>query len=189
MKKFLSKKPVMITFIVLAVLGLAFYIGMIARPVAYDFNYKNVKTVGDTTVTTTLKVKNNEKAVQTRVTKTPSSTTEVETEVWIYVDGNIALLIGPTKTMTEAQYEERIKNIKEEKKGNAKAFEEKLEAAVKSELAFKANAFKIISGEGEDAIEFKCTGSTVFAIVGGIVEAVLITGAVLTIVFVVRKKK
>lgn len=39
MKKFLSKLPVMIVFVVLAVAVLGLYIGMLARPVSYGMTY------------------------------------------------------------------------------------------------------------------------------------------------------
>ena len=189
MKKFLSKKPVMITFIVLAVLGLALYIGMLARPVAYGFNYKNIETKGDVTRTFTINVKNSKKAVQKVLTESSSSTSETEQEIWIYVDGNTVVFVGPTKTITEDEYKAEVEAYKKAKKETPEDYKKELENDVKLGRAFKANAFKITIGTGDNTTEFKCAGSTIFAILGGIVEAVLIAGAVSTIVFVVRKKK
>ena len=104
MNKFLKKKPVMITFCVLAVLMLIFYIGMLVRPVAIGMNYKGKTTVGLTKVDTTIKINNGKK-----LTKTTKNT---ETEHYYFVKGReIVILWDSGVKLSKDEYKDLKKKF------------------------------------------------------------------------------
>ncbi len=171
MKKFLSKKSVMFTFIALAVAFLAFYIATLAWPVSYHTTYKVSATMGSTTVEGTIKFKSNKKAV---MTSTMGSTT-VKEECWVYFDGYSYYVVGDVDSMTKAEYKEEVKELKQLKKDNKALYEN---------VMTKINAFKI---DDEDYTKSSNTGAIVLAVVGGVLELVLIAGATLSVL--ARRKK
>ena len=192
MKKFFGKLPVMITFVALAVVMAAAYIGLLVRPAAIGFAYKGEADFFETgkkqEVSMTFK---NNKVARTTI---QGEEDKVVVDVWVYRDGNYVIQGGikeiieaddATKAflelgkMSEDDYKEMVKLIEEMKKEEPKAYEE----ALKDEI--KINAFKMTI----DKDEFTCTGSIVFAIVGGIVELVLLAGAGLSVFYFIKKKK
>ncbi len=168
MKKFLSKKPVKITFIALAIAFLAFYAYMLIRPVSFGMSYKETTTQFGKEVTNTIKFKNGKKA---RITR-ESDGSKTWSDVWVYCDGYSYTVVGSTDYITEKVYEDRVKDLKAQKKENKELYEEGM---------IDINAFSL----DEDAT---CTGAIVFAVVGGVVELILITFTSLTFVFAKKSK-
>ena len=165
MNKFLKKKPVMITFCVLAVLMLIFYIGMLVRPVAIGMNYKGKTTVGLTKVDTTIKINNGKK-----LTKTTKNT---ETEHYYFVKGReIVILWDSGVKLSKDEY----KDLKEEVLDNWNTF--KLNK-------YNVSAFKMEKGSDE----FTSNGTIIFAIVGGIITATLVIFAGLAVSASCKKSK
>ena len=170
MKKFLSKMPVMIVFLSLAVVGLVFYIVMLARPVSYGMTYSITETataedvgsmtgsgiqVGDE-VTTKIKFKNDTKATVTIILGDSKNSADM----WIYRQGNKVAIIGPTLQVPEEEYDQYVEQLK--------ADEEMFNMS-----AVEINAFRM-TGEGETE-DMVCNGAIVFAVVWGVVEVALIT--------------
>ncbi len=95
MKKFLSKKPVMIAFIVAAVVFLAVYIGMLVRPVSYGFNYTNKTTDEGVTSIEKINIKSDKVMRMTSIEKQKGKDdTKSVVDAWIYRDGNKIYMVG-----------------------------------------------------------------------------------------------
>mgnify|MGYP005760957941 FL=1 len=184
MKKFLSKMPVMIVFLSLAVVGLVFYIVMLARPVSYGMTYSitetaTVEDVGSMTgsgiqvgdeVTTKIKFKNDTKATVTIILGDSKNSADM----WIYRQGNKVAIIGPTLQVPEEEYDQYVEQLK----ANEEMF---------NMSAVEINAFRM-AGEGETE-DMVCNGAIVFAVVWGVVEVALITFGALSLVFFLKNRK
>lgn len=165
MKKFLSKKPVMITFIVLAVLFLAIYIGLLVRPVSVGMSYSGKE--GNKTYE--YQIKSSKKYVE-RITA-DSGSIESEIEYWYAVIDGKWYNIGATAVLSEENYNSAVKTLK----GN-----ELLRNSNKL-----VNTFKIEQGD----VSLTCNGAIAFAVVGGMVELGLIAFMILSIVNQKKGKK
>ena len=195
MKKFFGKLPVMITFIALAVVMAAVYIGMLVRPAAIGFAYKGEGDFfGSGEKQEVSLVFKNDEVVRTTI---HGKEDKVVVDMWVYRDGNEVLLCGLKKVveadetvaamlklemggeMDEKTYNDvMVKMYEDLKEKDEKAYEELLK-----ENDIEVNAFKMTM----DNEEYTCTGSVVFAIVGGIVELVLLAGAGLAVFYKVKK--
>ena len=185
MKKFLSKMPVMIVFLSLAVVGLVFYIVMLARPVSYGMTYSITETataedvggsmtgsgiqVGDE-ITAKIKFKNDTRATLTTIIED----SENAIDMWVYRQGNKVAIIGPTLQISEEEYDQRVEQLK----ANEEMF---------NMSAVEINAFRM-TGEGETE-DLVCNGAIVFAVVWGVVEVALITFGALSLVFFLKNRK
>ena len=161
MKKFFGKKPVMITFVALAVVMLVVYIGMLARPVAVGFSYSE-KEDG---ITTTYKF--GLKKVEGTMSDGKNKTTM---DTYYYCQDNIVVFDYFGVVQNDKDYKEWKKDVRE----NWDTYKE---------MGMEINAFKM--GDKDEAT---CAGSIVFAVVGGIVELVLLAGAGLAVFYAVKKK-
>ena len=190
MKKFLSKMPVMIVFLSLAVVGLVFYIVMLARPVSYGMTYSwsHIVTEEESEIlgqeagsemNMTIKIKNDRKMEQTMISENGGE----PIEVWIIRNGNQFIMIPVT--MTEEEYETQVEALKADKdEWNALWAGEGEGMPV-----FNVNAFSIkVDLNGVD-IDMTCTGAVVFASVFGAIEVALITFAILSTIFFVKSNK
>ena len=166
MKKFLGKKSSKILFIILTLVLTAVYIYMLVRPISYGMTYKNETTALGITTTREVTFLSSKKMKVT--TTTGSSTSTVEQ--WIYCQGGKIAIVDATGLISEETYNKLIES------------EDSKNAYIKG-ATYNLNAF---GGEGL-AGEYKCTGAVVFAIVGGVVELVLITLTALTFVFASKK--
>ena len=167
MKKFLSKLPVMITFVALAVVMLVAYIGLLVRPVAVGFTYKGkTENLLGKEVEVSIKIKNSSEFVMT-------SEGEDEKIEGRYVVKGREIAIIPMEISD--------KDFKEMKEEALKNWEDVKESG----MVYKANAFKT-ELDGED---FVCTGSIVFAIVGGVVLVALLTFGTLSVLYFVKGKR
>ena len=184
MKKFLSKMPVMIVFLSLAVVGLVFYIVMLARPVSYGMTYSITETataedvgsmtgsgiqVGDE-ITAKIKFKNDTRATLTTIIED----SENAIDMWVYRQGNKVAIIGPTLQVSEEEYDQYVEQLK----ANEEMF---------NMSAVEINAFRM-AGEGETE-DMVCNGAIVFAVVWGVVEVALITFGALSLVFFLKNRK
>ncbi len=208
MKKFLSKLPVMITFVVLAVLVLALNIGMLARPVSYGMTYKSKITENGKTVEASYKFKNS-KVVETKGDMDLGiGNLDVTMDAWVLKDGYTMVVVGIRLTdsvvelmkssgaaegMTDEEIRQQLLSTGEffDEDGYDAAVKEYWDMsseerdAVKKERGMKVNAFRMKSAD-ETAT---CAGAIVYAVIMGIVDLALITFATLSVVFFVLDKK
>lgn len=210
MKKFLSKKPVMITFIALAVVMIAFYIGMMVRPVSYGMNYVYKNSVGDTETTTKLKI-NSDKTMRLTSTRENDGKVSDKTvmEYWIFRDEDSIYQLGVKKYISGIEDGEKVSkdDIEEanehtmSKDDYKKAAEALKKASKKGEVEFAAallanGAYEVLEDVSiYDAelnlgdAEAKCSGAIVFTVVGAVVVVALVAVASLSVVFTVKGKK
>ncbi|MBR1987654.1 MAG: hypothetical protein IKA36_01310 [Clostridia bacterium] len=199
MKKFLGKLPVMITLVSLAVVMLVAYIVMLVRPVAYGFTYKGKEDLYGTGKKQEITMKfNNDKYARTTI---KGEEDETIVDAWIYRDGKYIAPVGGTfkkvvkasetdkvflekLVISEDAYDEMVKTFKEAKKEHPEEYKEELK-----ESGYKVNAFTMTIGEGKDAVTYTCTGSIVFAAVGGVVLVALLTFGAFSVVYFIKGKK
>lgn len=186
MKKFLSKLPVMIVFVVLAVAVLGLYIGMLARPVSYGMTYSGaipMDPASEETIDSEMKFINSRIVI---VEATMSDGTE-SMRMWYLRDGNKIITLGPVASddstsgygMTEEDYNTAVEQY-------FSATEEEKTAMIEMLGGYaEINAFTM----GDETASLTCTGAVVFAVIMGVVEIALIAFAVLSVVFFVLKKK
>lgn len=191
MKKFLSKMPVMIVFLSLAVVGLVFYIVMLARPVSYGMTYtwNHFVTEADASIfgqevgseiNYSLKILNDRKMEQSIIQENDGE----PIKIWIIRNGNKFIMI-PEGVSSEEEYDAMVEALKADKNGWDALWAGKGEGMP----VFNVNAFNInVNIEGVE-MEFACKGAIVFASVFGVVEAALITFAVLATVFYIKNRK
>ena len=167
MKKFFGKLPVMITFIALAVICAVGYIGMLVRPIAIGMTYKGEAHGAEVTV----KVLSNKKI---KMTMKGETTTTTEEAYYFEKDGYIVFL--------DSENDDDYKTDKKDILDNWEVAKGLIDSGAypggKDCNAFGVKVF------GED---FKCTGSVVFAVIGGVIELVLLAGAGLAIFYKVKK--
>ena len=176
MKKFLSKMWVMIVLLVLAVGGLALYIGMLARPISYGmaYTYSDTVSVGveETTMEMRLKFKNSSKVDMT----IKSEGTESTVEMWYYREGRKIALLSYVNEMTGDEYNQAVESFKADK-------------TLFENSAVEINAFKIKADTEDSMSDMKCNGAVVFAVVWGVVELALIAFGTLSLVFFLKNRK
>ena len=204
MKKFLSKKPVMIALIVAAIIFLAIEIGILVRPVSYGLNYtqKRTETIEGVEYKSTAKlnIKSDKVARQTVITQEGDEKASKSVyDFWIYRDGHTVVMIGYKELikstdmtdeqikeanesemiMTKEEYEAAVKEIKDMKKESETVYKAYLEAD-----GMEVGIFKV--GEGEDVATN--IQAIVFVSVHGVVTLALLTFAGLAIAFSIKKK-
>ncbi len=190
MKKFLSKMPVMIVFLSLAVVGLVFYIVMLARPVSYGMTYtwthvvteEETSTFGveaGTEISYSLKILNDRKMEQS-ITQEDNGE---PIETWIIRNGNKFIMIPVS--MTEEEYEAQLEALK----ADEEAWNALWAGEGEGMPVFNVNAFGINVDLNEVNIDMTCTGAIVFASVFGAVELILITFAILSTIFYIKARK
>ena len=191
MKKFLSKMPVMIVFLSLAVVGLVFYIVMLARPVSYGMTYtwthvvteEETSTFGveaGTEISYSLKILNDRKMEQSIIQEDNGE----PIEVWIIRNGNKFIMI-PEGVSSEEEYDELLEALKADKN----VWDALWSGEGEGKPVFNVNAFSIkVDFNGVD-INMTCTGAIVFASVFGVIEVALITFAILSIIFFTKSNK
>lgn len=209
MKKFLKKKPVMITFVILAVLFLAVYVGMLVRPVSYGFNYTHSSVSEEDgkelEEITKLNLRSDKVLRQTLISLVDGKVDEkVVGDVWIYRDGNKIIIIGVKEViestemsksqiedynknaMSKAKYEVKIEELEKLKEESPKAYELRMKGAVEVKL-FTAGEDDPDTKEIDES--FFNVQAVIFTIVHGVVTVALLTFATLSVVFFAKKKK
>ncbi len=186
MKKFLSKLPVMIVFVVLAVAVLGLYIGILARPVSYGMTYSGAIPMDPASEET---IDSEMKFINSRIVEATMSdgTESMSMRMWYLRDGNKIITLGPVASddstsgygMTEEDYNTAVEQY-------FSATEEEKTAMIEMLGGYaEINAFTM----GDETASLTCTGAVVFAVIMGVVEVALIAFAVLSVVFFVLKKK
>ena len=188
MKKFLRKKPVMIAFIIAAVVFLAVEIGILVRPVSYGLNYTYKS--GDNTVK--INIMSDTTARQTII----DGDEKTVLDVWIYRDGNNIKMLDIKKYVevpeatkaqieemnesctTRDEYKEKVKELKELKEKDDNAY--KLAMATAQEFGL----FEVSVG---DKVA-RCPQAVAFVVIHGVVTTTLIVFAVLSVVANTKKK-
>lgn len=165
MKKFLGKKAVMWSFLGAAVAFLVLYVCLLVRPVTTLTPYKG-EYMG-------------EKASYTFVGGNKLKfeiNGQEEGEYWVAYD--LYSFCAPGAETNEMTRKEFLEEIDKYKETYPQMYEKMLT---------DVNAFRIKATMGTDTVTLTNAGAIVFAVVGGLVEAGLVTFAVLS--FLTRKKK
>lgn len=175
MKKFLGKKSTMITFVVLSVVLLVFYIGMLVRPVAIGFTYKGeFELAPGQTMEMEIKATSGSKA-NIKI-KVDGASIEMEDVRYVAHDEEIYLMFNLMTGEAEKMSDSEFKAQKKEILKNWDVYEEG---------ALDVNAF--VMGDDEDSLT--CAGSIVFAVVAGLVVAAVLTFGTLSLVAFTKKRK
>jgi len=176
MKKLLSKKWFMITSISVAVAVLVFYVGMLVRPISLGMSYKYSETIEGETLTMNLNFTNSKK-VEMEIKKEGAT---VEAEFWYLRHDGVVFIIGPTNSMTKADYKAEADYIKNN-------FKAALQDARENDTYIIIDSINAFEAEIEGD-KLSCNGAVVFTILMGLLEAGLITITVLSTVFTLKKK-
>lgn len=210
MKKFLSKKPVMIAFVAVAVVFLAVYIGMLVRPVSYGFNYTQTVTEKvsgkEYKQTTKLNIKSDKVARQTIISEVDGKEeSKMVGDVWIYRDGNKILIIGAKEmiestemskseikefnkmnTKSESEYKDAVKALEEMKEETPDLYKLRLKTGTEVSLFVFGEDDK----ETKDIDEsFLNVQAIVFTVIHGIVTVALLTFGTLSVLYYVKGRK
>lgn len=169
MKKIILSKITMIVLLVLSVAFLGFYVYMIARPISYEMAYTNSAVYEGETFESETEFY----ADSTTLTKNSAFKDGVKS-YYYYKNGYVFSIVA----FTEEGYQEEVEKINADFEG----------AVNKPFYASKINAFKFEAvGPDGYSLTYTCTPAIVFAIVGGVVELMLI--GVTISVFVLSKKR
>lgn len=168
MKKILASKVTAIVLLAVTVISMVFYVYMLARPVSYGMSYHNETAYEGGTFEGEMKFHLD----GTMVNSNTNFAEEMKSRYY-YKSGYVFF----TMAITDEAYEKEVEEINNN-------FEE---AIKKPFYADKINAFKLVCTE-EDGVEtvYTCVPAIVFAVVGGIVEIVLI--GLVCAAFLLRKK-
>ena len=172
MKKLLSSAKTTVILLVVTVMLLGAYVYMLARPISYGMEYHNETVFQGQSFEGTMKFYPNKTMVISN-----SNFKEEQQSRYYYQDGYIFF----TAAMTDEAYEEEVAMIKEH-------FDEAVETPF---YADKINAFALVAEgmeEGEQSV-YACRSASVFAVVFGIVEIVLIVLTYLSWIFYRRSKR
>ncbi len=168
MKNILSNAKTSIILLVVTVLFLGFYTYMIARPISYGMSYHNETVYEGVAFEGTVKFYPDGKLFNDN-----SNFEEPFEDFYYYKDGYVFTLMAKT----DEEYEAEVAYINEN-------FDEALASPF---YAMKINAFRqVAEGMGDYNLTYTCTGAIIFAVVGGVVEALLIGFTFASLV--IRKK-
>ena len=171
MKKFLSCTTTAIIFLLVTLLALGAYVYMLARPISYGMNYHNESVYEGV-------------AFEGNMVYSPDGTVTINNstfpegfeQYYYYKDGYLFTLLA----QNEEEYADEVAYIEEN-------FDE---AVAMPFYAAKINAFQqVLEGPDGYTTIYTCQDAITFAIVGGIVELVLIAFTVLSIVLWARSRK
>ena len=156
MKKILSNIKTVIALLAVTIIFLGFYIYMIARPVSYGMEYHTEYEYAGVPFEGTFIFNADGSMINSN-----SNFDEELISRYYYKDGYIFFTLAET----DAEYEKEVEWINSN-------FEE----AVKTPFyASKINSFKLVS-KGPDGfkVNYECKNAGVFAVVGGVVEAMFV---------------
>jgi hypothetical protein len=171
MKKFLSCIKTVIILFAVTILSLGFYAYMLARPVSYGMAYTNSSVYEGVEFEGRMEFYSD----ATMLTKN-SSFNEGFKSYYYYKNGYIFSMMA----QTEEEYQKEVENI------NAN-----FEGAVNTPFyASKINAFELVPvGPDGYTMVYTCTPAIVFAVVGGVVELVLLGVSILALTLYIKAKK
>ena len=168
MKKFLTCKATAIVLLVVTVISMGFYVYMLARPISYGMGYHNETAYEGGTFEGEMKFHLD----GTMVNSNTNFAEEMKSRYY-YKNGYIFYLLAET----DEEYEKEVETINNN-------FEEAIQTPF---YADEINSFRLVASEG-DGFEtvYTCVPAIVFAVVGGVVEVLLI--ALLCVTILLRKK-
>lgn len=170
MKNFLSCKKTLVVFLVITIISLGFYACMLARPISYGMDYCNVTTYEGGTFEGTMKFK----CDGTLLINNTNFDQELESRYY-YKDGYVFFTLAKSEEAYKIEVDWINNNF---------------EQAVNTPLyAYKMDAFKIVLKMDEHKLVYKCNSAIVFAVVGGVVELVLLGLFTTTLLFNIKNKK
>lgn len=199
-KKFFAKLPVMIVAVVIAVAGLAIYIGLLARPVSTGMAYSFTKTLteedgvqGGATIEYKIIFNGNKANIVVYSYEAGEEKSEQQSgEFWTLRNGNKILLLTSSQDMTQEEYDAAVAELKNDKESWDAIWAGELnasDAAVMKINAFKLSAFGETSSlDGLD--ELTCDGAVIFAAVFGVFEVLFLAVAGLSVaLYIIGKGK
>lgn len=163
MKKLLSDKKTAIILLILTIASIIFYTYMIARPISLGMGYHNESEYYGGVFEGTMKFHSD----GTMVNRNSNFNEELRSRYY-YKDGYVFFVLAET----DEAYEKEIASINEN-------FDE---AIKKPFYADEINAFKLVATEGDGfTTVYTCSAAIVFAVIGGVVEAVLLGFTVVSV--------
>ena len=171
MKNILSYIKTAVILLIVTIISIGFYVYMIARPISYGFSYHHKTVYEGELFEGTIKFNPNGTMVILNTTFK-----EAVKSRYYYKDGNIFL----TMAETEEEYQKEVAYINEN-------FEEAINTPF---YATKINAFRQIA-EGVDGYTsiYTCTAAIIFAVVGAVIELILIGITLTSFVFCKKSKQ
>lgn len=168
MKKILSCTKILIALLVITVISLGFYAYMLVRPISYGMSYHNETPYEGGVFEGTMKFN----ADGSMINRNTNFKEEMKSRYY-YSNGYVFF----TMAQTDEEYEKEVMQINEN-----------FDKAINTPFyADKINAFKLVAAEADGySTVYTCKSAIVFAIVGSIVELLLITLA--TSAFILSKK-
>lgn len=201
MKKLLGKKATFITCLVVAIVMLALVIFMCVRPVSAGLSYTGKTTEAGVTTKESYKIWGNTMTAKNS-SKEDGKKNLTSMETWIYRDGDDAVIVGFKKInkvieagenkteetkelmadslMKKDAYNDAVKVWKDLKKQNKVAYTAALQA---DPMHMEVSAFKL----KVDDQTYTCVSAIVLVVIFAVVDAVAITGTVLSVLE--RRKK
>ena len=151
----------------------AVYVFMLARPISVGMTYTNVaETKISTTQTDLMMLSTKKMKVKTTTNSNITGVSTSEVEYWIYSQGGKVSVVGLTSLLTEDAYK-KLTDTKEEQDNLIKL------------ATYEFNSFTAKGPMGD----YKCNGTLIVAIVGGILELVAIGFMVASLAIKPSKKK
>ena len=156
MKKILTFTKTTVILLVASIIFIGFYTYMLARPISYGMSYHNKTSDEGGFFEGTIKFYSDGTMVNCN-----TNFNEEMNSRYYYKDGYVFF----TSAKTDKEYEEEIASINEN-------FDEAISIPF---YADKINSFKLVLSENDGyTIVYTCTPAIVFAIVGGVIELILI---------------
>lgn len=168
MKNILSCKKTAIILLVITVISAVFYAHMLARPISYGMDYSNVTAYDGGTFEGKMKFYYDRNVINFNTNFNKESKSR-----YYYKDGYVFFTLAET----DEDYAKEVAYINEN-------FDEAITAPF---YADKINSFQLVVSENDGfEMVYTCMPAIIFAIVGGVIELVLI--ALTAITFILRKK-
>ena len=183
MKKFLTKKATMIGSIVAAAVVFVLLLAFCVRPVSVGYTYSYKGDIADAKdYTITAHVNSFDKVTLKTLDEDGKEVEEMTGKFWYFEKDGIvvtSMMLGTAEDVKKEDWKEAKEDLLED--WDKERMEKAVEAG--SPVAFKSNAFKMqVMGE-----EFTCGGAYATVVVLAVVDAVLVAGAVASVLL--RKKK
>ena len=171
MKNILSRNITVIILLIVTVISLGLYTYMLARPISYEMSYRSVTESEYGTFEGTMIFY----ADKTMVNKN-TNFVEVLKSRYYYKGGYVFF----TNAVNDEQYKEEVAEIN-------KNFDKAINTPFYAE---EINAFRLVVTEGDGYMQiYTCESAIIFAIVGGIVELLLIALTGVSVMLYIKKKK
>ncbi|MBR2391111.1 MAG: hypothetical protein IKB06_01290 [Clostridia bacterium] len=183
MKKFFGKKCALISFVVASVIFVGGLLAMLLSPVFYIGSYTGGD--GNEYFNNTYQIHFKScKKYEVKVVRTTIATGKVETRVsdfWYFRKGDVVFSIGSVEDMTEEQYDEEVKKIKE-------LDDKEYELAVKTRGSeINLRYMTIVSANSR--VSYSNKSSLTFVIIDSVLAGIALVGTGLSVFYFVKAKK